>query len=132
MPLERKKGSSLHELLAGRSKGPASKDASGSQLPSPPHPPPHLSSASPFVLTNLKKRNKDKEVVEEGELVPTNDGAPSKMPKMAKGKHRASSTESKEAEHVAEAIQEVFMADEWVKDARSEARLAKNLHVETI
>ena len=30
MPLERKKGLSLHELLAGRSKGSAFKDALGS------------------------------------------------------------------------------------------------------
>ena len=66
MPLERKKGSSLHELLMGRSKGSAFKDASSSQLPPPP------SSASPFAPANLKKRKKDKEVVDEGKLVPYN------------------------------------------------------------
>ena len=30
-----------------------------------------------------------------------------------------------------QAIQEVFMAKEWVKDAQNEARLTKNLHIET-
>ena len=30
-----------------------------------------------------------------------------------------------------QAIQEVFMAEEWVKDARNVTRLADNLHVET-
>ena len=58
MSLERKKGSSLCELLVGRSKGSVSKDASGSQLPPSPSP---LPSASPFAPANLKKRKKDKE-----------------------------------------------------------------------
>lgn len=94
MLLERKKGSSLCELLAGRSKGLASKDVVGFQLPPPPP------SATPFVLAILRKRKKDKEVVEEGELVPYNEGVPAKVPKTAKGKGKASSVESKEAKHV--------------------------------
>ena len=63
MPLEREKG--LCELLAGRTKGSAPKKALGSQLlltlPLP--------SVNPFAPANLKKRKKDKEVVEEEELV---------------------------------------------------------------
>ena len=39
-------------------------------------------------------------MVEEGELVPYSEGVPPKMPKMTKGKGRASSVESKEVEHV--------------------------------
>ena len=31
----------------------------------------------------------------------------------------------------AQAIQEVFIVEKWVKDARNEASLADNLHVET-
>ena len=94
MLLERKEG--LYELLVSRAKGLAPKDASRSQLP-PPSP-----SANPFALANLKKRKKDKEVVKEGELVPYNEGVPPKLPKMAKGKGRASSAEGREADHVAE------------------------------
>lgn len=71
MPLERKKGRGLRELLAGKSKGSASKDASGSQLPPPPPP-----LVSPFAPANLRKRKKDKEVVEEGELVLPMSGFP--------------------------------------------------------
>ena len=66
----------------------------GSQLP-PPFPSTNL-----FAPVNLKKRKKDKQVVEEGELVPYNEGVPPTMPKTAKGKGRASSVESKEVEHV--------------------------------
>ena len=50
----------------------------------------------------MRKRKKNKEVVEERELVPSNEGVPLKVPKTAKGKQRASSAESKEAEHMAE------------------------------
>ena len=97
IPLERKKG--LHELLVGRAKGSTPKDASESQLPAPPPPPP---SVNPFTLANLKKRKKDKEVVEKGELVPYNEEVPPKFPKTAKGKGRASLAKSKEDRHMAE------------------------------
>ena len=66
MPLDnRKKG--LRELLKAR--GSVPKDASGPQppLPFPPFPP---SLVNPFAPTNLKKRKKENEVAEEGELVP--------------------------------------------------------------
>ena len=83
--LERKKG--LHELFTGRAKGSAPKDTSGSHLLlalllSP------LSSVNPFTPANLKKRKKDKEVVEEGELVPHNEEVPPKLPRIAKDKGR--------------------------------------------
>jgi len=83
IPLERKKGLSLCELLMGRSKGSASKGAFGFQLPL--FPPP---SASPFALANLKKRKKDNEVVEKEELVPYNEGfllRCQRQPKAGKG-----------------------------------------------
>ena len=51
---------------------------------------------------NLKKRKKDKKLVEEGELVPYNEGVPPKMPKTAKGKGRASLAKAKEAKHMDE------------------------------
>lgn len=65
--------------------GSTPKYASGSELPPPPFPPP---SVNLFALTNLKKRKKDKKVVEEGELVPYNEGVLPKMPKIAKGKRK--------------------------------------------
>ena len=84
--LERKKG--LHELFVRRAKGSMPKDTSGSHflLAVPPSP---LSSVNPFTLANLKKRKKDKEVVEEGELVPHNKEVPPKLPRTAKDKGRA-------------------------------------------
>ena len=95
MPLERKRG--LCELLMGRAKGLAPKDASGSQLP----PPLPSLSINPFAPANLKKRKKDKKVVEEGELVLYYEGVSPKMPKTTKGKERASLVESKEDRHMA-------------------------------
>ena len=97
IPLERKKG--LRELLVSRAKGSMPKDASGSQLPPalPPSPP----SINPSTPANLKKRKKDKEVATEGELVPYDEGVPPKLPKITKGKGRASLVESKEVKHVA-------------------------------
>ena len=75
------------------------KDASGSQLPPAlPPPPPSINPSAP---ANLKKRKKDKEVATKGELVPYDEGVPPKLPKMTKGKRRASLVESKEVEHVA-------------------------------
>ena len=41
-------------------------------------------------------------MVEEGELVPSNEGVPPKVSKTAKSKQRASSAKSKEIKHVAE------------------------------
>ena len=100
IPLKRKNG--LCELLTSKAKGLAPKDASGSQplptLPPPPPPP----SVNPFVLANLKKRKNDKEVVEEGEVIPLDEGVPPKLPKTAKGKGRGFSIKSKDAETVAE------------------------------
>lgn len=99
MTLKKKKG--LHELLTGKAKGSAPKVSSMSQLP-PVLPSPPFPSVNPFAPANLKKRKKDKEVAEEGELVPYDEGVPSKLPKIAKGKGRAASVESKEAEHLVE------------------------------
>lgn len=99
MPLEWKKG--LRELLAGKVKGSVPKDALGSQpLPTLPPPPPPL--VNPFAPANLKKRKKGKEVANKGEVIPLDEGVPPKIPKMAKGKGRDSSGESKEVELVAE------------------------------
>ena len=102
MPLDNKK-KGLRELLTGRAKGSAPKDASRSQLPlALPSPPPPSPSVNPFAPANLKKRKKDKEVVKEGEVVPLDEGVPPKLPKTAKGNGRASSIESKESEPLAE------------------------------
>lgn len=66
----KKKG--LRDLLKARGLG--SKDASGSQPPHmPPPPPPPI---NVFASAGLKKRNKDKERIEERELVPQKDGVP--------------------------------------------------------
>ncbi|XP_030924739.1 uncharacterized protein LOC115951728 [Quercus lobata] len=83
MSLERKKG--LPELLASRAKGSAPKDDSRSQLP-PALPPPPPTLINPFTPANLKKIKKDKEVVEEGELVPHNEEVPPKLLRTAKDK----------------------------------------------
>ena len=66
MGMNKNKG--LHELLVNRAKKSAPKDASGSQPPLalPPPPPPTV---NPFVVTNLKKKRKEKELAKEGELV---------------------------------------------------------------
>lgn len=96
MPLDnRKKG--LCELLKARRSMP--KDASGFQPPFPPPPPP--SSVNPVSPTNLNKRKKEKEVVEEGELVPQKVGVPPKQQKTAKGKGWVFSVESKKDQNVA-------------------------------
>lgn len=96
MSLERKKGADLHVLLAGRSK-----DASSSKLLA--LPPSALAPlVSPFAPESLKKRKKDKEVAEEGELVPHDEGVPPMISWMAKGKESASSVESKDVKNVAE------------------------------
>ena len=108
MPLDnRKKG--LHELLAGKVKRSVPKDTSGSQVPPVLPPPP--SSINPFAPANFKKRKKDKEVAEEGEMIPFDEGVPPKLPKMTKGKGRASSIESKKVKPLAEVHPP---AQEWI------------------
>ena len=52
---------------------------------------------NPFTVANLKKKRKEKEVAEEGELVPQKEP---KQQKTAKGQGRASSVKCKMAEHV--------------------------------
>ena len=99
MPLDNRK-EGLHKLLAGRAKGSMPKDASKSQVPPTLPLPPSL--VNPFAPANLKKWKKDKEVAKEGEVIPLNEGVPPKLPKMTKGKRRASSVESKEVEPLAE------------------------------
>ena len=66
MALNKKKG--LCELFSDKAKGSAPKDASGSQPPLALPPPPLT--VNSFAITNLKKKRKDKELAEEGELVP--------------------------------------------------------------
>ncbi|KAF3953317.1 hypothetical protein CMV_021226 [Castanea mollissima] len=97
MPLNNKK-KGLCDLLKAR--GLCPKGASGSQpltslpLPSPP--------INVFALAGLKKRKKDKDGIEEGELVPQKDGVPPpKQKKVTKGKGRASSVESRADQTVA-------------------------------
>ena len=65
--LDRKKG--LKKLLVDRAKGSVQKDTSRSQpLPTllPPPPPPAVNL---LAMPNLKKKRKEKEVAEEGEVV---------------------------------------------------------------
>ena len=99
IPLKRKKG--LYELLTSKAKGLAPKDASGSQ-PLPTLPPPPPPPVNPFTSANLKKRKKDKEVVEEGEVIPLDEGVPPTLPKTSKAKGRGFSIKSKDAETVVE------------------------------
>ena len=111
MPLDnRKKG--LHELLKAR--GSVPKDASGPQppLPLPPFPPPPV---NPFAPTNLKKRKKEKEVAEEGELVPQKERVPLKQQKMAKGTGRVSLVESKEDRSAAEVYLQNPVWEPWLE-----------------
>lgn len=91
--LNRKRG--LRKLLADRAKRSAPKDTSRSQPPLPLPPPPSLT-VNPFAPANLKKRKNEKEVAEDGELVPQKDEVPSKQQNMAKGKGWASSVERPE------------------------------------
>ena len=71
MALDRKKG--LKKLLVDRAKGPVQKDTSRSQsLPTllpPPPPPPPPPAINLLAMPNLKKKRKEKEVAEEGEVV---------------------------------------------------------------
>ena len=99
IPLKRKKG--LRELLTSKAKGLAPKDASGSQ-PLPTLPPPPPPPVNPFTSANLKKRKKDKEVVEEGEVIPLDEGVPPTLLKTSKAKGNGFSIKSKDAETVAE------------------------------
>ena len=95
MALNKKK--SLHELFTKRAKGLASKDTQGLNpflLSSPPSP-----TVNMFAVANLKKKRKENEVPEEGNVVPQKEP---KQQKMAKGQGRVSSIESNEAEHSAD------------------------------
>jgi len=68
MALNPRKG--LKELLVGRNRGSSSKDAPRSQ-PLPALPPPSIPSIVGLLpISNLKKKRKEKEIVEEGEVVP--------------------------------------------------------------
>ena len=70
MALDRKKG--LKKLLVDRAKGSVQKDTSRSQpLPTllPPPPPPPPPAVNLLAMPNLKKKRKEKEVAEEGEVV---------------------------------------------------------------
>ena len=89
MSLNKKKG--LRELLADRAKGSTPKDTLRSQ-PHLPIPLPPPLTVNPFAPTYLKKRKKEKEkvVAEEGELVPQKEMVPSKQQKMVKGKGKPS------------------------------------------
>lgn len=92
----------LHTLLTDRNKGLAAKGASGSQPPSAPLLPLTLS-VNLFVVPHLKKKRKEKEVFEEGEMDFYEEAVPSKLLKMAlvKGKGKASSAESREYQTLA-------------------------------
>ena len=72
MALDRKKG--LKKLLVDRAEGSVQKDTSRSQplptlLPPPPPPPPPPPAVNLLAMPNLKKKRKEKEVAEEGEVV---------------------------------------------------------------
>ena len=85
MALNQIKG--LKDLLAGRKKGSASKDALGSQ-PLPALPPPFpIPITGLLPIPNLKKKRKEKET-EEGEAIPPKDP---KQQKIAKDRGQASS-----------------------------------------
>ena len=91
MALNRKKG--LKELFVERNKGTLRPQPLHTLLPPPPPPTVDL---LPIPIPNLKKKMKEKEIAEEGEVVSQKE---SKQQKMAKDKGRPSSMESKEAEH---------------------------------
>lgn len=79
MAMNKRKG--LRDFLASRAKRQSSKDAPESQpLLTLSPPPPHV--VNPFVVANLQKKRKEKDVSEEGEVVLQKD---LKKQKMAKG-----------------------------------------------
>ncbi|XP_030931024.1 MAP7 domain-containing protein 1-like [Quercus lobata] len=121
MSLNPRKG--LRDLMAGRNKGSSSKEIPKSQDPTnlPPPPSPPITTLDLLLIPNLKKKRKEQEL-EEGAMVPQK-GA--KQQKIAKDK-RASSVESREDPSGAE----VFVAEEWVKDARNETRAEAHSRVE--
>ena len=90
MPLDNKK-KGLHDLLKARGAGP--KDASRSQLPPTLPLPPPLSTVGLLPNSNLKKKRKEKETIEEGELVLEKKP---KQQKIAKDKGQASSVDSRD------------------------------------
>ena len=94
MALNRKKG--LKELFVERNKGTLRPQPLHTLLP-PPSPP--TVDLLPIPIPNLKKKRKEKEIVEEGEVVSQKE---SKHQKMAKDKGCPSSIESKEAEYLAD------------------------------
>ena len=91
MALNRKKG--LKELFVERNKGTSRSQHLHTLLPPPPPPTVDL---LPIPIPNLKKKMKENEIAEEGEVVSQKE---SKQQKMVKDKGRPSSMESKEAEH---------------------------------
>lgn len=98
MSLTTKRG--LHVLLTDRAEGSTAKGTSGSQPLSAFPPPPPL--ANPFTPANLKKKRKEKDMAEEGELILQKEGDPPKQQKTARGRARASSVESKGDQNVVE------------------------------
>ena len=87
----------LKELFVGRNKRLSSKDAPKSQ-PLPALPPPLSLTLNLLPMPNLKKKRNEKEGAKEGELVPQKKP---KQQRTARERGRASSVESKEAEHSA-------------------------------
>ena len=63
-------------------------------------------------MPNLKKKRKEKEVAEEGEVVRQKEP---KQEKMAKGQGRASSVETREDQHVAEVRHQNPAWDPWLE-----------------
>lgn len=87
----------LKELIVGRNKRLSSKDAPKSQS-LPALPPPLSLTLNLLPMPNLKKKRNEKEGAKEGELVPQKEP---KQHRTARDRGRASSVESKEAEHSA-------------------------------
>nr|XP_023903187.1 uncharacterized protein LOC112015056 [Quercus suber] len=146
--------------MAARNQVSTSKGTNKPKVPAdlPPPPPLPVVTVGQLPGLNLKKKRKVPEVldVEEGEMVPPK-GA--KQPKRLRDK-RASSVERGHAGHVAEALEQplllprdmdayrrfkqpnlflsqkrdlaiVFVAEEWVKDARNQARAEAHSRSET-
>nr|XP_023916092.1 tropomyosin alpha-1 chain-like [Quercus suber] len=112
----------LKELMAMRNQVSTSREANKSQVPA------NLPHSSPQIPKDLglkplpeMKKKRPNETLEEGEVGPKKGKKQQKVVKDSRGR-RSPSIESQDESLGADITQQVFVAEEWVKDACNEAR----------